>query len=133
MDHLLVFLYSLVGPFLSWLLESFLPYPHIVEEVFKLAIVFAGGRSFSTKNGLYIYAFCGFLFALTELTFYSTKINLSGNLNLFFLRMAATTTLHSLTFVILFLTYKKDRRLVFFGFLAAVLTHFLYNSLVSSL
>jgi len=69
----LVILYSLVGPFLLWPLEYFLPYPYIIEELFKVFVV-----KFTNSNAK-SYILAGILFALTETILYSFNINLFGH------------------------------------------------------
>src|SRR3989344_3576571 len=99
----LVILYSLVGPFLVWPLEYFLPYPYVIEELFKVVVV-----KF-TKSNFKSYILAGIAFALTETILYSFNINLFGRISLFFIRFIATSLLHSVTFLIIFkLSQKKN-------------------------
>lgn len=120
-------LFSLFAPFAVWPIEKIFPYPYIIEEIGKAVIVFFGSKDLSIKDGIKQYILCGFLFSLTETVFYSTNIGLSGQLNLYLIRIVTTTILHSATFTLLFLTYKKNAKLMPAGLFAAGILHFLYN------
>lgn len=118
-------LYSVFGPFLVWGVEYFLPYPYIIEELFKTILVyFFPQKSFKT----YIYA--GISFALTETVLYSFNVNAFGSIGLLFTRLLSTSLLHSFTFLIIYWSTKKDRRLIVVGFVISVLIHFLYNKYI---
>ena len=116
----LVILYSLVGPFLLWPLEYFLPYPYIIEELFKVFVV-----KFTNSNAK-SYILAGILFALTETILYSFNIKLFGRIGLFFVRFISTSLLHSITFLIIYKMSQKKNGIIF-GFLISALIHFLYN------
>jgi len=116
----LVILYSLFGPFLVWPLEYFLPYPYVIEELFKVVVV-----KF-TKSNFKSYILAGIAFALTETILYSFNINLFGRISLFFIRFIATSLLHSVTFLIIFKLSQKKNGLIT-GFLISALIHYLYN------
>ncbi len=124
MDPLAI-LYSLVGPFLIWPLEYILPYPHIIEETFKLFVV-----KF-TKGNIKTYILAGFVFALTETILYSININLLGRPTLFLARFISTSLLHSITFLIIFKFSKQKNAILsvsmLTGFLISILIHYLYN------
>ena len=116
----LVFLYSLVGPFLLWPLEYFLPYPYIIEELFKVFVVKL------VKGNVKTFLLAGVIFALTETILYSININLLGRPTLFLARLISTSLLHSITFLIIF-KFSEKKNAIFIGFLVAVLIHYLYN------
>jgi hypothetical protein len=117
-----VILYSLFGPFLVWPLEYFLPYPYIIEELFKSVLVL-----FFAKKSAKSFIFAGIAFALTETVFYSFNINAYGSVGLLFTRFILTACLHSLTFLIIFWFAKKSKGLIVFGFIVSALIHYLYN------
>ena len=91
----MVFLYSLFGPFLLWPVEYFLPYPYIIEELFKCAVIWFGGKNVKT----YLYA--GFAFAFSETVLYSININAFGRVSLIFVRLLVLGILHTTTFLII--------------------------------
>lgn len=114
---------SLFGPFLLWPLEYLFPYPYILEEVAKAFIIL--GTAERSKSEYKTYFVCGILFALTETVLYSININLFGRLSLLFVRLATSSALHSLTFLIIYWFYR--RKMIIPGILLAGLIHFLYN------
>lgn len=116
----LVILYSLVGPFLVWPLEYLLPYPYIIEELFKVFVV-----KFTSGNAK-IYILAGIVFALTETILYSININLLGRPSLFLARFVSTSFLHGATFLVIFKLSKKKNGIIS-GFFISVLIHYLYN------
>ena len=114
-------LYSIVGPFLVWPVEYFLPYPYIIEELFKCIVVW-----FGEKRAL-IYIYSGIAFALTETVLYTINVNMTGSLSYLVIRFITSSLLHSITFLIIFFAYKKSKKLMPVGFLASMLVHYLYN------
>jgi len=113
-------LYSLFGPFLIWPVEHFLPYPYIIEELFKALVVF-----FVHERSAKIFIMAGVVFALTET--YSLNINAFGHLSLIFVRLITSSILHSLTFLIIYWSSIKSKKLIPLGFALSVLIHFVYN------
>jgi RsiW-degrading membrane proteinase PrsW (M82 family) len=116
-----VILCSLFGPFLVWPIEYFLPYPYIVEELFKAAVVW-----FGPKKAL-PYAVAGVAFAFTETVLYTLNINLTGSFVFMLARFVSSALIHTLTFLIIFLSTKIDRRFIAVGFIVAVALHYVYN------
>jgi RsiW-degrading membrane proteinase PrsW (M82 family) len=123
MDPLII-LYSLFGPFLIWPVEYFLPYPYIIEELFKSVVVLIGPRKAS------VYAVAGVLFALTETVLYTINVNIVGSIGLMAVRFITSSLLHSFTFLVIYWFVKRSRKLVAVGFITAALIHFLYNSYI---
>jgi len=124
MDEVLL-LFSLVGPFLVWPIEYYLPYSFIVEELFKLLLVY-----FFAKKTAKPFVMSGIVFALTETVFYTFNVNAFGSLSIMPVRFISTSILHSTTFAIIYYANKIDRKLIVIGFFIAVLIHFLYNRLI---
>jgi RsiW-degrading membrane proteinase PrsW (M82 family) len=114
-------LYSVFGPFLLWPVEYFLPYPYVIEELFKCVVVW-----FGEKNAL-IYLLSGFAFALTETILYTLNANTAGSIGYLIIRFATTGVLHSATFLIIYATYKRSKKLIPVGFLVSMTLHYLYN------
>ncbi len=119
---LTIVLFALIGPFLVWPVEYFLPYPFIVEELFKAILVFL----FPQKSYKPI-LLSGIPFAITETALYSFNIINYGSIGLFFTRLFLTSTLHSVTFLTIYLFNKKDKRLIVIGLTISILIHYLYN------
>jgi RsiW-degrading membrane proteinase PrsW (M82 family) len=124
----IITLYALFGPFLVWPIEHFLPYPYIVEELFKVFVVLAGG----SKNAK-AYAIAGVAFALTETVLYTINVNTTGSIGYMFTRFASSSILHTITFLIIFYFANKNKKLTIIGFLLAALVHYFYNSYISLL
>lgn len=125
-------LIGLFGPFLVWPLEKFLPYPHIIEELFKVAVVYFILKSKPTfKDGLKSAIFAGISFAATETALYSLNINAYGSISLLFTRFFTTSLLHCLTFAVIYLSGRRNWGLLL-GFAAAILIHYFYNLGISN-
>jgi len=91
----MIYLFSLIGPFFLLLVEKVLPYPYLVEEVYKF---FLTKSTNSTKVAIAL----GFLFSLSEAIFYLLNPNYSlFNVNYFLLRLLAVTPLHISTILIM--------------------------------
>jgi len=114
-------LYSVVGPFLVWPVEYFLPYPYIIEELFKCVVVWFGEKS------ALIYIYAGVAFALTETVLYIINANATGSFNYLAIRFVTTSVLHSVTFLIIYAFHKRSNKLIPVGFLISVFIHYLYN------
>jgi len=123
---------SLFGPFLLWPVEYFLPYPYVIEELFKTVVVVTGSKKLSIKNGVLLYFFCAVTFSLSESVLYSVNIFLLGNPYLFFIRFAATGLLHSVTFILIYLTFRKNKYFGAFGTIASMAIHYYYNFYILS-
>lgn len=117
----MIYLFSLIGPFFLLLVEKVLPYPYLVEEVYKF---FLTKSTNSTKVAIAL----GFLFSLSEAIFYLLNPNYSlFNVNYFLLRLLAVTPLHIST--ILIMQYMNKKSLSWLGLILAVAIHYLFNSL----
>jgi hypothetical protein len=119
-------LYSLFGPFLVWPIEYFLPYPFIIEELFKVLVVWFGPRKAK------VYLLAGILFATTETVLYTINVNITGTVTYMFLRFASTSILHSTTFLIIYYFTRQNKKLIIFGFIISALFHYLYNNFIPS-
>lgn len=108
---------ALIFPFIILLIEKFLPYPYIVEEVFKF---FLAKNSSSTKVAFTL----GLLFSISEAIFYvlNPAYNLSSNM----VRLLVVTPMHISTILIMqYFINKKGLWPV--GLLLSFLIHFLFN------
>lgn len=125
MDPLIV-LYSLFGPFLVWPLEYYIPYPFIIEELFKAVVVWFGPK----KAKVYIIA--GVLFASTETVLYTINVTITGTIGYMLTRFVTSSLLHIATFLIIYSSSRLDKRLIVVGFILSALIHFLYNKFIPS-
>jgi hypothetical protein len=123
MDPYLVLL-ALFGPFLVWPVEHFLPYPYIIEELFKVFVVLQGGKGYKG------YITAGVLFALTETVLYTINVNTTGTLGFMITRFISTSLLHTITFLIIYWFGSKSKKLIVVGFIFSALIHFLYNKYI---
>ena len=114
-------LYSFLGPFLVWPLEIFSPYPYLVEEIFKASVVW-----FGPKN-LKLYFVSGIAFAFSETVLYTMNSYFSPT------RLLITSLLHSTTFLIIYISTIKDRRLIFIGLIISIFVHYVYNSFLAGI
>ncbi len=120
-------LYGLIGPFLVWPVELVVPYPFVVEEIYKyLVVVYLLKHQKTSLEGFKLVVTTGILFALSETALYIFKINMYGNSGLIFTRFILTSLLHSFTFVLIYLLSTK-KKIKFLGLFGAMLIHFLYN------
>lgn len=120
-------LIALFGPFIVWPFEFFIPYPFVVEELFKFILVktiIKNTADFS--DGFKTVFVCGLLFTISETVLYILKINAYGDIRLLLTRFISTGLLHTATFVIIFIATKKKHYWTF-GLLTAMLLHYLYN------
>jgi len=124
------FLFSLVGPLFLLPVEKIFPYPWLVEELFKLGVVWLILKSKPGKKYLFLATFAGFLFAFSETIFYLTNIFALGNLAIIPKRIFFTSALHLGTIFLMTIFGKKGGFWWLVGFLGAVLIHMIYNLLV---
>jgi len=120
-------LIALFGPFIVWPFEILLPYPFIVEELFKFILVKSIIKETSNyTDGLKTTIVSGVLFTVSETVLYILKINAYGDIGLLLTRFLSTGLLHTVTFVIIFIASKKKYYWVV-GLVAAMSIHFVYN------
>ena|ERR1035437_300449 len=131
----LVLLFSLVAPLPLLIIEKFLPYSFIIEELLSLIFVFIllGVQKDTKRNVLPFVILSGLLFTISEDIFYLVNIfAVSQNVLLvFFQRLFLTGILHIGTILIIYLFARKKRNWWLIGFIIAVLIHFFFNYLVS--
>ena len=74
-------LLAAIGPFLLWPIELFLPYPFVLEEIFKGVLVYLilGSGVRRTQEKLIILS--ALLFSFSESVMYIINIFLVGNTN----------------------------------------------------
>jgi hypothetical protein len=124
-------IYSIVAPFLLVLLENWLPYPLITEEILKFFIIFYWLKTSQTSRRDWIYAgLAGLAFAISESILYTNNIILSGKFLIFPERLILTTILHSSTLILMFFGIKQGKIFGLLSLLSAILLHWGFNTLV---
>ena len=121
----LLFVFSLAAPFLLWPIEYFLPYPYLIEELFKAGIVRYLPPAISFRTVLFL----ALIFSLSESIFYLFNFLALGSLHGLGYRLLFTSALHLLTFSLLFLGKKR----LFLALPLSILIHYLFNLFVSAL
>jgi hypothetical protein len=115
----------LFAPFPLWLLEAALPYPHIIEELFKFFIV-----KYSPKNNTwFLPLILGLIFSLSETVLYLINFFALNNFSNLPLRLVTTTTLHTGLFFIQY--YSRNSHYRYLTLILAIILHFLYNQAVA--
>lgn len=123
---------ALMGPFFLWPLEQVLPYPYLVEELFKTAAILFLPLKYLEKRVVFLLAFVfGLLFALSESVFYFIHILSTGAPENIFLRNVFTIPLHILTTLILMLALRKGLKTLAAGIGTAILIHYFFNLALS--
>lgn len=114
----------LFAPFPLWLIEIFLPYPYIIEELFKFFVV----KYTPKKNIWYFPLIFGLIFSLSETVLYLINFFALGNFSALPLRLITTTLLHTSLFFLQY--YSRHSRFRYFTLILAIILHFLYNQAV---
>jgi len=121
------------GPFLLWPVEKILPYPFLIEEIFKFflaAIILNTSSSFKEKiwGGFFV----GLIFSFSETFLYFLDI-FRSSAGLFFQRLIFTSTLHTLTLLLLVFLGQKNKKLLFLGVILNIAIHWSYNFFIPQL
>lgn len=126
-------LFGLIAPFLIWPIEKVLPYPHVIEEIFKAgAVWYLISQVISNRQKVYLTILFALLFAFSESIFY--YINFVGvNLTLLLPRLLLTAVLHTTTSLVILGSALVNKKLIVGGFILAVLVHYFYNLKIDSL
>ena len=125
-----ILVFASIAPFILWPIELIFPYPHFVEELAKSALIFIFLKSLQDKRALLQVALAGALFAFSESVLYLFNIAAVGSLKTFFIRLAATTPMHIITFVIILSAVQINKRLIILGLVLAILIHYFYNLVI---
>lgn len=130
MTSSLVPLFAVVAPLVLWPVEILLPFPAIVEELAKFAILFSGSTQLLNTTGrLRQGILVGSLFAFSETILYFFNYLLLGTPRLLFYRLMITLLLHVSTSSIISLSLTKSRFIVaLIGLPTAIFIHYLYNA-----
>jgi len=120
-------LFSLILPFILWPVEQVLPYPYIVEEIAKGALVYLVLENPSRASKVKAAVAIGILYAFSESVLYLFNIFAVGSLSTFLERLAITIPLHIITVLIILFPALKDKRLIVVGVILAGAIHYLFN------
>lgn len=126
----LVCLTALIMPLLLLPLEKILPYPFLIEEIFKALIILLIIKTVDFKKQIKAVFLFTFLFALSENLFYLGNFIALGLMRAFLQRFFLTIALHLFTSFIILVSARKRLSFLPIGFVLAILVHFLYNRFV---
>lgn len=122
-------LIALIGPFLLWPIEIFLPYPYIFEELLKLILVLCIVSIEPLRSRLGAGIGLGLLFTASETVLYTMNA-LSGSSSYLLERFIFTGLLHSATIVCMILAMTKGKWGIIAGLLLSMGIHYTYNILI---
>ena len=127
------FLYALIAPLILLPVETFLPFPYLIEEIGKyiLVTILYNDTSCNLKNWFWLkIMILGVLFTFSESMLYVFNIIRAGNIWLFPDRLALTGLLHVGTITLMYLGYRKGRIWALATFLMSIAIHYTYNVLI---
>ncbi len=115
-----------VAPLILIPIELVIPYPHIVEELAKLLIIFFVIQL--NKNSQFkLVLISSFLFAFSESMFYLGSAYSGGYAFLFAQKLLLTTLFHTSTLLLFLFSARRAKKLLFIALPMAILWHFLFN------
>lgn len=121
-------LMALVAPFLVFLIEIYLPYPHIIEEIVKaIFVVLIINNISGTKLILKLGILTGFFFAASESALYLFNFLQLASPWLILQRVVLTSLLHSGTIIIMLIFGFINKKLLPLGVILGIYIHYLYN------
>jgi hypothetical protein len=121
---------ALIAPLFLLPLEKILPYPFLIEEIFKAFVIFLIIKAVDWEKQTKVTLLFAFLFALSENLFYLGNFIALGLMDVFLKRFLLTIILHLLTSLIILFPAQKKLSLLPLGLILAILAHFLYNRFV---
>lgn len=128
---MLIPLFAAFLPFLLWPIETLLPYPFVLEEIAKAALIFFVLK-FPGNQRFWLVFLVGFLFAFSENVLYLFNIYSLGNFQTLIARFLLTTPMHVLTSFVILGFATIDKRLIVVGLALASLIHLSFNQLVAN-
>jgi hypothetical protein len=118
---------ALIAPLILLPIEKIVSYPYILEEIFKVIMVFLiltiHGKPFQIKLAIFL----AFFFAFSENFFYLSNPTLYGSPVIFIERFFLVSILHIFTVLIILIPSQKYRFLIFPSMLLAMFIHYFYN------
>jgi len=128
----LIPLIAAIGPFFLWPIELVFPYPFLVEELFKLVLIYIVIDKLR-KDSLILIFGSSLLFTLSESILYIFNFAMVGSSSSFFTRLLLTLILHTITFLVMYAAGRISIKLLPFGFILAALIHYLYNQFIAGI
>lgn len=128
-ETLPVLLLALIFPLLLIPVEKILPYPHIVEEIAKLALVlmiFYEEKRLNRHLSFFV-LLSGIFFTLSESIFYLINIFSLGDLTMIPKRFLLTGILHMGTLIIIYLFGRKNNASLLIAIFFSIFIHYQYN------
>ncbi len=116
---------ALIFPFSLLLIEKILPYPYLIEELFKF---YLAKKADTTKTAIIL----GLFFSFSEAIFYFLNPIYSLDIGLSFLRFVVVTAMHITTILVMYY-FSHKKNLWPIGIIMAILIHYLFNLLGSDL
>jgi hypothetical protein len=121
----LLSLFCLFAPFPLLIIEKLLPFPFIIEELFKLFVV----TSTPQKNNWLLPVVLGIVFSFSESILYVVNFFQLGNFENLPLRLVLTTSLHTFTFLLMY-CFRSKKTSLFIALVVSMVIHFYYNQFV---
>ncbi len=112
---------ALIFPFFILLIENFLPYPYIIEELFKF---FLAKKSKTVTSAIIL----GVLFSFSEGVFYflNPSYSIITDFTKSILRLAIVTPMHTTTILIMWY-FSRKKKMWPLGIFLAIAIHYLFN------
>lgn len=124
---ILVPLLSVFIVFPVWIIELYLPYPFLIEEIVKLGLIYPVAKA-KPKNGIWIALWSSIGFSASETVFYLSETLVNFSFATFTERLIYTATLHGVTFCLLYLGFSSNKYSYKAGsLLLAILIHYGFN------
>lgn len=118
-------LFAAIAPFVLWPIETVFPYPHVIEELVKAALVFFVIKTWHQA------AAAGLTFAFSESILYFPNFFLVGSLETFFTRLAITVPLHVATLLLIFFFKANKKAYLIPAVALAMILHYFFNSVIA--
>ena len=116
---------ALISPLLLMPIEGVLPYPFIIEELFKYILLLGINRN--KQRHLVESVLVGLLFNLTETFLYIPSIINSGKISVLWGRLFYTGLMHGITCALMYFGIKKNKYFGLIALILAMLLHFGFN------
>ena len=116
------------APLFLLLVEIFMPFPAVVEELVKLGIIFIGKK---LNNSWIEVVIAGLVLAISETAIYLNEILNTGDWSLAGKRIIYTGLLNSVTMSMMFWGAKKDKWATVATLLISIAIHWGYNRIVT--
>lgn len=125
MSNIELLIIALVSPILLVPVEKILPYPFLIEEIFKYVLLLLINKK---KNTFLIESLLvGAFFNLTETFLYLPNAIVTGDILFLLERLLITGSMHVVTCGVMYFGIKKNKYLGFVTLVLAIIIHFLFN------